>query len=72
MDQKHTEPPPQQHLQQQRLLTKREVAGRLSVSLRQVDRLVAAFDLPAPLKVGKRASRWREEDLAAYIARLAR
>lgn len=54
------------------LLTKKEVASRLRVSVRQVDRLVASKALPRPLKVGTRASRWRDVDLNSYIAGLAK
>lgn len=52
------------------LLTPQEVADRLKVSLRQIYNLVDAGDLPPPLKVG-RLNRWREQDLASYLDRLA-
>lgn len=52
------------------LLTPQEVADRLKVSLRQIYNLVDAGDLSPPLKVG-RQNRWREEDLASYLDRLA-
>lgn len=52
------------------LLIPQEVADRLKVSLRQIYNLVDAGDLPPPLKVG-RQNRWREEDLASYLDRLA-
>lgn len=52
------------------LLTPKEVANRLKVSLRQVYHLVNAGGLPPPLKVGHQ-NRWREVDLASYLDRLA-
>ncbi len=52
------------------LLTPQEMADRLRVSQRQIYNLVDAGDLPPPLKVG-RLNRWREQDLASYLDRLA-
>lgn len=54
-----------------RLLTKREVAEWLSVSVRTLCRLVASGALPAPVKVGA-CSRFCPEDIAAYIERCRR
>ena len=44
------------------LLSRQQVANRLGVSVRHVDRLVADGDLPPGRRVGKRL-RWRLEDI---------
>ena len=49
------------------LLNKREVAARLNVSVRQVDRLAAAGVLRPALRLGS-APRWRPEQLAAFVS----
>jgi excisionase family DNA binding protein len=50
----------------QALLTVREVARVLKISVRSVWRLVASRKLPAPLKVGG-VSRWQRTDIARWI-----
>lgn len=45
------------------------VAERLAVSTRTIHRLIAAGELPPPVKVG-RASRWFLSDVLGYLARL--
>ena len=50
-----------------KLLTVREVAARLGVSTRQCWKLNASGRMPAPLRLS-RSVRWRESDLAAFIA----
>lgn len=50
-----------------RLLTVHEVASRLRVSSRQVWKLAAGDQMPRPLKLA-RSARWRESDLARFIA----
>jgi excisionase family DNA binding protein len=52
-----------------RLVKINEAAGMLAISTRQVWRLIAAGELPKPLKVGG-ASRLMESDLAEYITKL--
>lgn len=47
------------------LLDKRDVAARLNVSVRQVDRLVAAGVLRPALRLGS-SPRWRPEQLEAF------
>jgi predicted DNA-binding transcriptional regulator AlpA len=51
----------------QQLLTKKQVANRLQVSTRQIDRLVARSILPPPLRLGGRTRRWRQADIEAAI-----
>jgi excisionase family DNA binding protein len=52
-----------------RLLTARELATLLQISLRQLWRLRAGKELPAPIRVGRRSVRWRESDVARYLER---
>jgi excisionase family DNA binding protein len=54
-----------------RMITADDVAALLNVSLRQVWRMRAARELPAPVRIGKRAVRWREADIINYLERLA-
>lgn len=54
-----------------RMITASDVAALLHVSLRQVWRMRAARELPAPVRIGKRAVRWREADINRYLERLA-
>lgn len=53
-----------------RLLTIDELAGRLGISVRKAWRMVTAGELPSPVKVGQRGTRFREEDIERYIASL--
>lgn len=46
-----------------KLLTRRDIAERLQISVRQVHR----FHLPAPVRLG-RLVRWRQEDVDNWIA----
>ena len=50
-----------------KLLDVRAVAERLGVSPRQVWKLTASGRLPQPVRLA-RSVRWREADLAAFIA----
>lgn len=50
-----------------RLLDVKTVAQRLGIGRRTVWTLAGAGQLPAPLKLG-RSVRWRESDVAAFIA----
>ncbi len=54
------------------LLTAREVAARIRVSLRTVWRWTAAGDLPAPVRTGcnGRIVRWKAEDIDQFIQHL--
>ena len=52
-----------------RLLSVLEVAARLKVCRRTIERLVASRALPPPLKIGK-ASRFLETDVAAFVREL--
>ena len=53
------------------LLSARGVARRLSVSGRQVWRLVPADHVPKPIQLGERVTRWRAADIAEHIERIA-
>lgn len=52
------------------LLTKRQVAAIAQVHTRTVERLVARGALPAPVRVGTYAVRWRASDVRAWLAAL--
>lgn len=50
------------------LLTARDVAFRLNISLRTVYRWVDAGRLPPPVRYPTRIVRWRAQDLDAFAA----
>ena len=50
------------------LLTVRDVAAMLAVSVRTVWRLSATGALPRPLRLGTKTLRWRLSDVRAYLA----
>ena len=52
------------------LLTADQVARVLSVSLRKLWRMKAAGELPSPVKVGVKGTRWRSSDLERFIREL--
>jgi prophage regulatory protein len=54
-----TAPPP--------LLTIVQVAKRLNVDKRTVERMVEAGDFPAPIRVGRAGIRWPQSDIDAWI-----
>ncbi|MBI5864816.1 MAG: excisionase family DNA-binding protein [Planctomycetes bacterium] len=49
-----------------RLLTVREVAARLGISGRQIQKLLASGRFPAPVRLG-RSVRWRDGDVSRFI-----
>jgi excisionase family DNA binding protein len=51
-------------------LSAKEVAGRLSISVRSVYRLVARGDLPRPVALLRRKRLWRAADVQRYIDNL--
>jgi predicted DNA-binding transcriptional regulator AlpA len=53
-----------------RLLKAIDVATSLGISQRQLWRLRATGELPAPVRVGRRCIRWRVEDITRFIDRL--
>ncbi len=52
------------------LLTAREVAGRLSISVRTLHRMVASGHFPQPVRRSRRWVRWRTLDLQRYVQEL--
>lgn len=58
---------PTVELERPMLLSAAEVARQLSISQRQVWRLVSSGELPAPVRVGERSSRFRRADIEAYV-----
>lgn len=53
------------------LLTAREVAAVLSISLRKLEQLIVAGDAPGHFRVG-RLRRWRATDVESWIANRAK
>ena len=53
-----------------RLWKAADLAAHLNISLRQLWRMRASDELPPPVRVGKRGVRWRDDDVARYVARL--
>ena len=54
------EPPPT-------LLTTKEVAHRLSISVRTLHRLTSAGIVPAPIRITRKIIRWRVTDIDCYL-----
>jgi predicted DNA-binding transcriptional regulator AlpA len=52
------------------LLTSRQVADRLSVSVRTLWRKLARGTVPAPIRYNRKLVRWRTTDIEHYIATL--
>ena len=52
------------------LLTVRDVAFRLSMSVRNVWRKAETGEIPKPVKIGGKTIRWRVSDLQAWLASL--
>lgn len=51
------------------LLDKNDVASVLSISQSTVDRMVAAGQLPAPVKIGNRVL-FKQEDISGWVSNL--
>jgi prophage regulatory protein len=51
------------------LLTLPQIATNLAISRRTLERLIAAGEFPAPVKIG-RSSRVPQADLAAYLEKI--
>jgi len=52
------------------LLTSRQVAERLSMSVRTVWRLVASGKFPAPIRYNRKLVRWKADEVARHLERL--
>ncbi len=52
------------------LLTSHQVARRLSLSVRTLWRLVRAGKFPQPIRYNRKLVRWKNADIARYIAEL--
>ena len=52
------------------LLSMRQVADRLNISIRSVWRLIARGELSKPVKMGKQILRFIPSEIEAYIERL--
>ncbi len=53
---------------QSQLLSARQVGGLLSVSTRTVWRMLSSGQLPQPIRIGTRLTRWRLTDIQAFLA----
>ena len=53
------------------LLTAQEVARRLSIGVRTLWRLVAAGNLPQPVRFSRKLVRWKAVDIEQYIQSLS-
>ena len=49
------------------LLTAREVAARLSISIRTVYRMLDRGQFPRPIRLGRRGVRWKTTDVQRYL-----
>jgi excisionase family DNA binding protein len=49
------------------LLTAKEVAHRLSIAVRTLQRLVSAGVVPAPIRITRKIIRWRVTDIDRYL-----
>ncbi len=56
--------------ERKKLLDVRDIATMLSISEREVYRLVERQELPKPKKVGGRAARWFRRDVLRYLRKL--
>ena len=56
-------------MKREQLITIRECADRISISVRELYRLISKGELPQPVKLG-RASRLFESDIDAYLDKL--
>ena len=52
------------------LLTARQVAERLSMSVRTLYRMVKSGRVPRPVRLGRKLIRWRRRDVERYVRRL--
>ena len=52
---------------QLRLLTVREVSARVGLAVPTLWAMVARGDFPIPIKVTKRSTRWRSEEVEEWI-----
>ena len=52
------------------LLTPRDVAGRMSIALRTLWRMVERDGFPQPVRFTRKLVRWRARDVEAYVKRL--
>jgi prophage regulatory protein len=52
------------------LLTSRDVADRLSISVRTLHRLVARGQFPRPIRLSRKCVRWRRSDVEGYLQAL--
>ena len=49
------------------ILTPKEVATRLRISVRKLWKLVKTEEIKRPVRIGERGTRWFEEDIEKYL-----
>jgi predicted DNA-binding transcriptional regulator AlpA len=54
-----------------RLLDATDVATLLGISLRKLWHMTANGELPPPIRIGKRSTRWKATDIGAFIDNLS-
>ena len=69
-DLSHYLPPHPVQLNHTKLLDPVEVTEILGISIRKLWRMVRDGDLPAPLHIGKRRTRWRDTDIIRFMNNL--
>jgi excisionase family DNA binding protein len=52
------------------LLTSRDVAARLSISVRTLYRMMARGQFPRPIRLSRKWVRWRRSDVEGYVQAL--
>lgn len=55
-----------------RYLNKKELLTTLGVSRATLERMVSDGTFPPPYRISRRATRWRSDEVASFIARLTR
>jgi excisionase family DNA binding protein len=53
------------------LLTGRDVADRLSISIRTLQRMVARGQFPRPIRFSRKWVRWKRSEVDSYLHALA-
>ncbi len=54
-------------LEEERLLNERQVAELVGVSRSTLRRMVLANEFPRPIRIGKRAIRWRKSEVLEWM-----
>ncbi len=55
-------------MEQDRLLTRRDIEKRCQIARTTIYRLMRAGQFPEPIKIGPRAVRWPQSEIEAWLA----